>query len=377
MLQEIFKNIIEIHNMDNDDSVIEFEIKKCLPSDAVNKQELIKLIQPVKYTISKGDKIYFLQGCDVPRFKLSTLKDDIGFTISKTVDNANVVVYSEKFVDKMFKSDYVSNYVTKYEITKYVRDKFKNNESESVQKFLSVLHDENTMDIVRFWNWSKFREVKPNAYHNSQRVWEADIEDLKTIDTIKANKIIVHQDDLLSRINIVNMTEDMFLEACKMFRSEDHNNHVLAMELMANCDYDKSALYLLELFRLFSRDKIYNRREKSHVNFKSLCNYFGVRPGDYYDLDDIINILTAKRVLTPDKLDTLIKLAKEDFAETVDNNSKYFKVLDIVPNNNLLNNIANIERIMEGHNIDDKDFYYSDDRNINKKDDDIDNDDDF
>jgi hypothetical protein len=234
------------------------------------------------------------------------------------------------------------------------------------------------MDIVRFWNWSKFREVKPNAYHNSQRVWEADIEDLKTIDTIKANKIIVHQDDLLSRINIVNMTEDMFLEACKMFRSKDHNNHVLAMELMANCDYDKSALYLLELFRLFSRDAIYNRRERSHVNFKSLCNYFGVKAGNYYDLDDIINILTAKRVLTPDKLDTLIKLAKEDFAETVDNNSKYFKVLDIVPNNNLLNNIANIERIMEGHNIDDKEFYYSDDRNINKKDDDdIDNDDDF
>ncbi len=39
--------------MDNDDSVIEFEIKKCLPSDAVNKQD------------STG-ATYSLYGYDIP-----------------------------------------------------------------------------------------------------------------------------------------------------------------------------------------------------------------------------------------------------------------------------------------------------------------------
>jgi hypothetical protein len=98
------------------------------------------------------------------------------------------------------------------------------------------------------------------------------------------------------------------------------------MEIMANCKYDDSLLYLELLFKDFSH-RISDSSTKNHVNFKSLISYLG--KGRYFDtsIDDVIKSLMDKNQFSVDKIDSILKYCKDDIENT--GNSKYFKVKEI------------------------------------------------
>ncbi len=64
-----------------------------------------------------------------------------------------------------------------------------------------------------------------------------------------------------------------------MFKSSDKDNHIMAMEIMANSNYVESALYLLLLLEEYGH-RIADCNTKNHVNFKSMVSYFGLRVRD-------------------------------------------------------------------------------------------------
>ena len=65
---------------------------------------------------------------------------------------------------------------------------------------------------------------------------------------------------------------DTYQNLRNMFKSSDSDNHVMAMEIMANSNYLESLLYLEMLF-FHHHQQIDYSRTKNHVNFKSLKNY--------------------------------------------------------------------------------------------------------
>ncbi len=87
------------------------------------------------------------------------------------------------------------------------------------------------------------------------------------------------EDEILQILNKDNFVVDLEkYEELKSFgNTKDKENLVLMMELMANCDFEKSFIYLLFLLKEFSQD-IFPLKESSHVNFKSLLTYIGLRP---------------------------------------------------------------------------------------------------
>jgi hypothetical protein len=128
--------------------------------------------------------------------------------------------------------------------------------------------------------------------------------------------------------------EAMFEQISQMFQSNDNDNHILAMEIMANSNYTESLLFLEMLFKEYSY-QISSCHTKNHVNFKSLIgflkknkNYLGT------DIDDIVKSLIDKGVLTTDKLDVLMR----NYSDEVEKHgsTKYFKVKTVTINEDLL-----------------------------------------
>lgn len=91
-----------------------------------------------------------------------------------------------------------------------------------------------------------------------------------------------------------------------MGRSSDTDNLSAVMELMANCDFDKSSVYLLMLIKKFGHE-MFKQPGINHINFKSLLEYL------HLDTTDLRGTLRGRKVdnLSLDKLmDSLKSLGK-------------------------------------------------------------------
>jgi hypothetical protein len=133
--------------------------------------------------------------------------------------------------------------------------------------------------------------------------------------------------DILNGEEATVIDKDMFEHLSEMFKSSDSDNHVLAMEIMANSKYTESLVYLELLFNYYA-GKIMDIHSKNHVNFKSLVSYLGKNMRYLHtDIDNVVDSLIAKDQFTPDKLEIVMMYLSEDIQRTGD--SKYFTVKTI------------------------------------------------
>jgi hypothetical protein len=116
-----------------------------------------------------------------------------------------------------------------------------------------------------------------------------------------------------------------------MFKSSDKDNHIMAMEIMANSNYVESALYLLMLLEEYGH-RIADCNTKNHVNFKSMVSYFGlrVRDVDCLDPDDVSKKLVLLNLLTTDWLNILLESRLDWFVTNIARSST-FNVASMVP----------------------------------------------
>ena len=305
------------------------------------------------YTPMKGDKLYFLPGVNIPRIKLKDLATKFGIRTVRDVSEANVIFGSSKTKDKM------TGYTWKYKIPttlvqlffetyKNDMDDYQFSKIENALEFYTeeyILTDWSTArnftdnDLPQ-WN-SYSQQPQYTDYHSksrasSEHVHEVNKDYIHLYDLIKGKEII-DESCLLDQLNgddAVIIDADMFTQLTTMFNSSDDDNHILAMEILANSKYKESLLYIEMLFKNHSYS-IGNCHTKNHVNFKSLLSYLG-KSNRYIDtsLDDIMESLISKKVLTKDKIDILL----ENYGHEINNrgDSTYFKVQTITVNEDTL-----------------------------------------
>ena len=109
-----------------------------------------------------------------------------------------------------------------------------------------------------------------------------------------------------------------------MLTSMDKDNHLVAMTIMAGCNYEKSFVYLALLLEEFGRNAIYNHKYRNTVGFKSLTNWLGYNKYRW-DKDAILDVSIDKGLLTQELLDT-VKASVLNEARTFSNN---FEVVDV------------------------------------------------
>lgn len=305
------------------------------------------------YTPMKGDKLYFLPGVNIPRIKLKDLATKFGIRTVRDISEATILFGSSKTKDKM------TGYSWKYKIpTTLVQlffETYKNDlDAYQYSKFENALEFYKEEHILCDWStartftnkdlpqWNSYSQqpqfLSFNASRNtsSEHVHEVNKEYIHLYQLIKGREII-NESCLLDQLNgddAVIIDADMFTQLSTMFNSSDDDNHILAMEIMANSKYKESLLYIEMIFKNHAYT-IGQSNTKHHVNFKSLLSYLG-KANRYIDtsLDDIMESLTLKKVLTKDKVNILL----ENYSEEIKNrgDSTYFKVQTITVNEDTL-----------------------------------------
>ena len=133
--------------------------------------------------------------------------------------------------------------------------------------------------------------------------------------------------DILNGEEAAVIDRDMFEHIREMFNSSDKDNHVLAMEIMANSKYTDSLIYLELLFYYYS-SRIMDTHTKSHVNFKSLVSYLGKDMRSLStNIDEVTKSLMNKDQFTPDKVEIIMDYLHNDIVNY--GNSKFYTVKTI------------------------------------------------
>lgn len=298
------------------------------------------------YVPKEKDKLFFAKSVNIPRVKLKNLTKDYKIKATTKIEDADVVfisgnttakyteaswrynVRTDKFKE-FFEAAVDAGYFDDYHATK-IKDGLEFYEGEL------IAIDYNTKQILEDVH-IPFRLTEGTSY-GSQRIYfisEEFVSSYKDILAFTGN--IYDESELLKYLNgsdALAIEENMYESLCEMFDSSDRDNHTMAMEIMANSQFEESILYLGLLFNKYY-NRIQDSRTKSHVNFKSLLALMEIRSGYFHlSIDEIVERLKKHSKLTKENVDLLLKKLGDNI--TGSGNSTYFKVKTITMSEEML-----------------------------------------
>ena len=313
------------------------------------EKAIFNAIEKSNYTIEDNDKLFFMPGTTIPRIKL---KDLYAKTKSKTVRNvseATKVIVGKKTLDTLtdrrwynwcntdaFKAVLTQEFAAG-NLDEYYYDKYMEVLNSYTEEY--IIGD---YDLQRFGRHYVIDDNLRSSSSDSFTILNTDYEDL--FNNTIGNQIEVYSEDTL--ISLVNGEDSAIIDLAmyeslrQMFDSSDNDNTVLAMEIMANSNYEESLYYLCLLFHDYSH-LISDTRSRTHVNFKSLSSYIGFSSPSYcsMDKDKIIDVLIDKKVFNVTHAKDLLVLFNDEVNEYGSTN--HFKVSRITLSEKALTYLKN------------------------------------
>lgn len=328
--------------------------------------------------IQKGDRIYFAQGCTVPRFRIRSALQAKGASICKDVSNASVIFASDKTIDHFSTSHWLYYVKTDYFIQWLEKAYFKGSyltlplilridelkpDRIALSSFVitdcigpnSVLGKLPIFDTEPQWfcdimvrkrqeqgyDYQESRDQEnPCQSRSLQALNEGFIKD-SIAGLSKARLLSESIAQSMMNSESVVIDQEIYEQLRDMFNSSDDSNIPLAMEMMAGCDYEKSYVYIGLLIEEF-HSVMNSTRNKDHVAFKSLLKFFEISSLYYvYSLEELLSKMIRKRILTKEMLDILIPLFEK---RTQDNSGMKLFEIKLVPKPELLDAIDTIKK---------------------------------
>lgn len=353
------KIIIRIKNVDARTGTIEHD-----HIEMYDKSPLKGLTR--KYVPKAGDRIYIYPESNIPRFKLKRFCEAHKVSIAKAKETANVFFMEPKTANdqqEFYMGDTYAHLMYKEYFTNYIKKSSRVGDKRYI-KLLADL-DASPETIVYLEEYYTLRDNGINKY-KLDIVKEDDLDedddgniDLTLVNCEKLDKIyfidndaqknnftflegknFYHPDAMLALLNEGSVLDkEMYDGIMNLFESKDMNDHKVAMEAMANCDYQKSAVYLLMTF-YHNQNKIYNCDTRNHVNFKSYLNFFNLKAANSIQIDDIIDRLKDKRLLDSSNLAIVMREAKKVIKSTIEDDTNYFVFTDIEPTEEIKKEVA-------------------------------------
>ena len=307
-----------------------------------------------------NDVLYFLPGVSIPRVKIKNLALSHNIKTTRDIEKASHIFGHRRTYDKLVKQEYyytlpVNLFKEYFNLLKkdietegttgidkkYIEDVDFALEHYDKERILFQWAERRELvnDSLSFLSTAKVNSV-PVALHNDKaKVLHKEIksalyssrvdilnEDHYDLFDSLSGKTIFYEESLLEHLNgkdAITLEREQFDQLSAMLQSSDEDNHVLAMEIMANCDYRSSLVYLLMVFEKHAHVFEAKRRAKYHVNFKSLLNYLNLSTSYMaIIIDDIMQKLIQKNALTEEWIDIIYKEYTEEIRER---ESAYFK----------------------------------------------------
>ena len=326
---------IDVESSNSSELIIKIEPLYCADGNTEN----VLTIKDDDYSPTKGDKLYFLPGVSVPRIKLKDLSLQYGIKTVRDIDQATHVFASKNTKDKITTGNWyysmpTSNLQQIYDNSANVMDSYYRENIRQALEFYTediVLMNHSSASEIRNSQIDAVRNISnPLRSSNIFHCVDSDYTDLfPKITTLE----IFNESKLLKYINGEDATvidEVMFTQICDMFKSSDQDNHIIAMEIMANSNYIESLLYIEMLFEKYA-GQMSNCHTKNHVNFKSLVSFLGKDRGYMgTSIDNVVESLIAKDVFDIEKVDAIMKYYSQEIADS--GGTTYFEVKSITLN---------------------------------------------
>lgn len=277
------------------------------------------------YVPTKGDKVYFLPGVSVPRvkFKDFALKNEIKSV--RNPEEANIFFGCDNTITRISTSEYVytvpthlvKEFFQREDILNALDDEYDREKITTALEFYNnpwVTLDHGLVMTIAALIEDEHKE-KLNIYANEYTkliTIKPDYESLYEVLLTKPN--IYSEENVIDQLNGTDATvidDKIYHQLKEMFDSSDKENHVLAMEIMANCKYKPSIAYLLLLFYFHGSREIYQSRTKNHVNFKSLSEWLTDNNLNLSH-NTCMKILADKNELNKENIDVFVKYAIAD-----------------------------------------------------------------
>jgi hypothetical protein len=285
-------------------------------------------IEHKEYQPKIGDKIFLLPGVNIPRVKLKDLTLNYNIQTVRDSGSANVFFGGDKSKFKFYDESW--GYSISTEAFKTCMEALKPVIDEYYQEKINTALEYYTHDRI-YGSWSDIGFIADSnlVYYTNQSLAPVYIKNPGAVaqesrtngyilelnpkykDLLENlnGKAIIHERTLIDKLNnsddAVTIDKEVFEKLSDMLRSSDTDNHVLAMEIMANSNYKESLLYLEILFKEYD-GPMQNSSTKNHVNFKSLLSYLGKSRYNFEStIDSIVNSLIAKDCLTEEAIQVL------------------------------------------------------------------------
>mgnify|MGYP003639723200 CR=1 FL=1 len=314
-----FNNSSDLSDLEITSSInLVFQDKYAYATEQFVEDSILKITDQ-EYIPNDKDKLYFLPGVSVPRIKLKDLATTRGIKTTRKIKDAHAIFASRATLSKLTENTWRNFYKTE-DVKAFIEAGKEYFDSYDYEKLTTALEFYTEDIITTSYQGVKVLEhedipFKITSNYENERFIVIKEENAEIFIALKNNQTgtIYDESKILAHVNgdnCVTIDHDMYTNLHDMFESSDTDNHILAMEIMANSNYIESLLYIEMLFMNHAHDM--DRNEKNHVNFKSLLSYLDKEKGYMNtDLDKVMSSLRAKGVFTKDNIEKLLKYESE------------------------------------------------------------------
>lgn len=212
----------------------------------------------------------------LPRTKVDILKEKFNISITRAEDKADYKIISDKYINSLCDMSW-SNLYTVKDTLDFAMEKSNNFTAEALNSLKDILKDAEEDDLVEFnsnywWGNSKITlgQFKDHVYGS---YYYLKTQYISTFNDLLASSNIVSDTNLNDLIyeDLHVLTKEEYNNCRNMLKSNDLDNRALALEMLANCNLNKSFDYVSMLY-YFYYDYMKDARNWNNVNVKTLRN---------------------------------------------------------------------------------------------------------
>jgi hypothetical protein len=296
-------------------------------------------VEGKKLDLTNVKTIYFAPKCSIPRDKAKPFLEEKKIKTVRDRATADVIIASIESAESGIRKDHLY-YVEKIDIIPFINGFIRGVDKQLLAGIINnftgnkVIIDKALVEpfyINNHNNPTKLGGSYPQSrltgasFHNGslQSSWVSTVTDDYFLDP-KNFTNVYSQEEFNNLIGDTVIDRDAFESLQTMLKSMDKDNHLVAMTIMAGCNYEKSFVYLALLLEQFGGNTIYNQKYRTSVGFKSLLNWIGYSKYRW-DKDAILDVSIEKGLLTQELLDT-VKASILNEARTFSSN---YEVVDV------------------------------------------------
>ena len=303
-------------------------------------------IKPGKTISVNGKSIYRFPNLSLPRQKVDLLKEKENIKVVRDPNKADIHVISYKFLRDIFTFRWESAvpFVDFFNIIKLGVEEglFSQECIDDLKLMINNADKDSYVSLnktyyhnghIKQWD-DKFNDIIDKYKNDYSKVIVIEEKNKKAYeDFISSSSEIVYDTDILDIIDseLAVLEDDQYDNIMAMITSSDIDNRTLGVEMLANCNIEKSFNIVSDLYWWYY-DFIKNTNNWNSVNVKSLRNRMksyegGHNTANIYSFNAYLNQLAKDGKLTRFAVDkTREKLYKTLISTICGNTSQVFKV---------------------------------------------------